>query len=175
MGAAVLTAKLQAFQARMREQTYPHFAWLMNEDIPWTAPARPLRDATVALLSTCGLYCLDSQAAFDTWNDAGDPSFREIHLDTPADRLAISHSHYDRQHVAADVNVALPAAHFRQLAADGITGPPHPRAYSFMGYLPEPFQLIRKTGPQVAAGWRRTGRTRRFSPRVDRFASSPWD
>jgi hypothetical protein len=102
------------------------------------------------LLSTCGLYCLDSQLPFDAWNDAGDPSFREIHTDTPPDRLRIAHSHYDHQQVASDVNVALPVAHFRQLVQEGVVGRLHPLAYSFMGYLPEPFQLIRKTAPEVA-------------------------
>jgi D-proline reductase (dithiol) PrdB len=146
----VLTSKLEAFQARMRDRTYPHFAWLINHEIPWTAPTRSLRESSVALLSTCGLYCQDSQVPFDTWNDLGDPSFREIHVDIPADRLSIAHSHYDRAQVGADLNVALPLAHFRQLAAEGFIGRFHPWAYSFMGYVPEPVQLVNKTAPQVA-------------------------
>ena len=95
----MLTAKLEAFQERIRERWYPHFTWLVNTEIPWTALPRPLSDSTVALVSTCGLYCLDSQLPFDAWNDAGDPSFREIHADTPADRLRISHSHYEHAQV----------------------------------------------------------------------------
>ncbi len=146
----MLTSKLEAAQTRLRERSYPHFAWLINKEIPWTAPTRPLRESSVALLSTCGLYCLDSQVPFDAWNDAGDPSFREIHIDTPVDRLAISHSHYDHEQVRSDLNVALPLARFRQLVEEGVVGTLHPWAYSFMGYLPEAFQLIRKTAPQVA-------------------------
>lgn len=146
----MLTSKLEASQTRIREQWYPHFSWLINDEIPWTAPARPLGESTVALLSTCGLYCLDTQLPFDAWNDAGDPSFREIHVDTSADRLGIAHAHYDHQQVAADVNVALPVAHFRELVAAKVVGGLFPWAYSFMGFLPEAFQLIHKTGPLVA-------------------------
>lgn len=146
----MLTSKLEAAQARIRERSYPHFAWLINKEIPWTALTRPLHDATVALVSTCGLFCLDSQLPFDAWNDAGDPSFREIHLDTPVDRLAIAHSHYDHEQVAADLNVALPVARFRLLVEEGVIGRLYPWAYSFMGYLPEAFQLIHKTAPEVA-------------------------
>lgn len=146
----MLTSKLEAFQARIRENWYPHFSWLINKEIPWTLPARSLSESTVALLSTCGLYCLDSQLPFEAWNDAGDPSFREINLDTPIDRLKIAHSHYDHQQVAADLNVALPLAHFALLVQQGVVARLHPWAYSFMGYLPEPFQLIHKIAPRVA-------------------------
>ncbi len=146
----MLTSKLEASQARIRERWYPHFAWLINHETPWAAPSRPLGESTVALVSTCGLYCLDTQLPFDAWNDAGDPSFREIHIDTPVDRLRIAHSHYDHAQVAADINVALPAAHFRQLVDEHAVARLHPWAYSFMGYLPEAFQLINKTAPQVA-------------------------
>jgi D-proline reductase (dithiol) PrdB len=146
----VLTDKLEAAQERIRERWYPHFAWLINREIPWTPPTRSLSESTIALLSTCGLYCLDSQLPFDAWNDAGDPSFREIHLDTPTDRLRVSHSHYDHVHVAADPNVALPVTHFQKLVEEGLIGKLYPWAYSFMGYLPESFQLIHKTAPRVA-------------------------
>lgn len=146
----MLTSKLEAAQARIRGRWYPHFSWLINKEIPWTVPTRAVSESSVALVSTCGLFCLDSQLPFDAWNDAGDPSFREIHVDTPVDRLAIAHSHYDHEQVSADLNVALPLTHFRKLVDEGAVGRLHPWAYSFMGYLPEAFQLVNKTAPQVA-------------------------
>jgi len=146
----VLSSKLQAAQARFRQRIYPHFAWVINETAPWTPVTRPLAQSCVALISTCGLYRVDTQVPFDAWNDLGDPSFREIHIDTPADRLRIAHTHYDHKHVAADMNVSLPVKHFRHLAETGQIGRLHPWMYSFMGYLPEPRQLIAETAPQVA-------------------------
>ncbi len=146
----MLTGKLEAAQARIRDRWYPHFSWLVNDETPWVDCTKPLADSAFALISTCGVYCADSQLPFDAWNDLGDSSFREINLDTPSDRLAIAHTHYDHKQVAADVNVAFPIAHFRRLADEKVIKRLHPWAYSFMGYLPEPHQLITRSGPQVA-------------------------
>lgn len=146
----MLTSKLEAVQTRIRDRSYPHFSWLVNDKTPWVDCTKPLTDSTFALITTCGVYCVDSQLPFDVWNDLGDPSFREIHLDTSADMFAIAHTHYDHKQVAADINVVLPVAHFRRLVEEKVIRRLHPWAYGFMGYLPEPHQLINKTGPQVA-------------------------
>ena len=153
----MLTSRLEAAQERIREQWYPAFKWALNQDAPWTPLVKPLSHATVALISTCGMYCQDTQVPFDAWNNLGDTSFREIHVDTSPDRLAIAHSHYDHQYVAADSNVALPVAHLTQLVAEGVIGRLHPWTYSFMGYLPEPKQLISETAPQVGRRLRAEG------------------
>lgn len=146
----MLNSRLEAAQARIRQNWYPHFSWVTNDSAPWTNLSKPLAQATVALLSTCGAYRTDVQLPFDAWNNLGDASFREIHVDTPADRLHIAHTHYDHEHAAADLNVTLPFRHFLQLAEAGTIARLHPWAYSFMGYLPEPHQLITETAPQVA-------------------------
>lgn len=146
----MLSSKLEAAQTRIRQRWYPGFSWVDNDTTPWAPLTKPLAQATVALVSTCGAYRIDTQTPFDAWNDLGDPSFRAIHSDTPAERLGIAHSHYDHKHSAADPNVTLPIRHFQQLAADGVIARLHPWAYSFMGYLPEPRQLLAQTAPQVA-------------------------
>ncbi len=146
----MVTAKLEAVPTQIRARWYPGFAWVQNDAAPWTPLARPLAESTVALVSTCGLYRADVHVPFDAHNDLGDPSFREIHVDTPPDRLWIAHAHYDHQHVAQDSNVALPIAHFQQLAATGVIGQLYPWTYSFMGYLPETKQLTNKTAPKMA-------------------------
>ena len=73
------------------------------------------------------------------------------------DRLCIAHAHYDHHHVAQDPDIALPIAHFRELAEQGRHRPAYPWAYSFMGYLPEPHQLIAETAPLVARRLRADG------------------
>jgi D-proline reductase (dithiol) PrdB len=146
----MLTSQLEAAQASIREKSYAHFAWLAFDSVPWSSLTRPLAGATVVLLSTCGLYRIDQQAPFDAWNDLGDPSFREIPVDTPADRLRIAHTHYDHQHAGPDPNAVLPMSHFRELVSEGVIGRLYPYAFSFMGYLPEPRQLMTEIAPQVA-------------------------
>jgi D-proline reductase (dithiol) PrdB len=97
------------------------------------------------------------QLPFDAWNDLGDPSFREIRIDTPPDRLRISHTHYNHQHVAADVNVAIPIAQLSQLVTLGVIGRLYPWVHSFMGYLPETRQLVGEFAPIVARRLRADG------------------
>ncbi len=146
----MLSAQMEAVQASVQRRWDPHFAWLINEETPWTPLARPLAQSTIALVTTCGFYRADTQLPFAAWHDLGDASFREIHVDTPPDRLWIAHTHYNHQHVAADLAVALPITHFDRLVAEGVVGRLHPWTYSFMGYLPEPRQLIHETAPVVA-------------------------
>ena len=146
----MLTSKLEAAQKNIQRRWDPHFAWICNETTPWAPVTKPLIESTVALVTTCGLYRADTHLPFDAWHTLGDPTFREIHIDTPPDRLRISHTHYDHAHLAADINVALPITHFAQLAAQGVIGRLYPWAYSFMGYLPEAHQLITETAPIAA-------------------------
>jgi hypothetical protein len=153
----MLTTKLEAAQARIRERWYPGFTWVVNDAAPWAPLAKPLAEATVALLSTCGLYRADVHVPFDAWNDLGDPSFRAIRDDTPPERLRIAHAHYEHQHVAADHEVSLPVIHLHRLAQEGRIGACHPWLYSFTGFLPEPRQLIAETAPEVARYLRADG------------------
>jgi hypothetical protein len=146
----MLTSKLEAAQKRIQRSNDPNFTWVIHAEAPWSPLTVPLRQSTIALVSTCGLYRLDTQAPFDAWNDLGDPSFREIHVDTPRDRLGIAHAHYNHAQVAADSNVALPRDHFLRLVGEGAIGRLYPWMYSFMGYLPETRQLVTETAPAVA-------------------------
>jgi D-proline reductase (dithiol) PrdB len=146
----MLTSKLEAAQARIREHWHPGFNWVVNDSTPWSPLTKPLSEATVALVSTCGLYRGDVHVPFAAWHDLGDPSYRVIRDDTPPERLRIAHAHYDHHHVAADHEVAFPVIHFHQLAKDGVVGECYPWLFSFMGYLPEPRQLVTETAPEVA-------------------------
>ncbi len=153
----MLTSKLEAVQEGVRRRWAPNFAWVVNEGAPWAVLARPLADCTVALLTTCGVYRADVQLPFAAWHDLGDTSFREIHVDTPVERLWIAHTHYNHDQVRADLEVALPIGHFRRLAEAGVIGRLYPWAYSFMGYLPEPRQLVMDSAPAVARRLRADG------------------
>jgi len=46
--------------------------------------------------------------------------------------------------------VVFPLGLLRELADDGEIGAVSPRAFSFMGYVPEPELLLGRTGPEVA-------------------------
>jgi hypothetical protein len=146
----MLTSKLLTLQDNVQRKWDPHFEWVIHETAPWSVLARPLAASTVALVSTCGLYRVDTQLPFDAWHDLGDASFREVHVDTPPERLRIAHSHYDHRHVASDPYATVPIPHLRGLVAEGVIGRLHPWTYSFMGYLPQTRQLVNESAPAVA-------------------------
>jgi D-proline reductase (dithiol) PrdB len=153
----MLSSKLEAFQQSVRRRWDPNFTWVINDTVPWATPAKPLAQSTIALLTTCGLYRADVQLPFAAWLDLGDVSCREIHVDTPAGQLWIAHTHYNHEQLRADLNVALPISHFQRLAESGVIGRLYPWVYSFMGYLPEPRQLVVEVAPAVARRLRGDG------------------
>jgi D-proline reductase (dithiol) PrdB len=131
----------------IRGTTWPGFEWLTQ-----TAPSprhvlrTPLTRARVALVGTAGAY-VPGQDRFSL-EDAGDHSYREIPAGAP--RLRFSHPGFDTRFAYRDPDVAFPLALLRQLEQEGRIGSLSPRAFSFMGYIPEPGPLVDGTGPEVA-------------------------
>lgn len=137
----------QVEYAYVRERVYPAFDWTtFAQPSPRHRLQRPLEQARVALVATAGAH-LPDQPAFDLGRE-GDSSYREI----PADNseLHFSHVGYDTRRADADPDVVFPLPLMRQLAAEGEIGELAPRAFSFMGYIPEPQPLLEETGPAVA-------------------------
>lgn len=117
--------------------------------VPWTPLAKPLAEARVALITTCGVH-LATDPPFDLQTAHGDVSFREIPGDAPLTDLTISHGHYDERDARRDLNVVFPLERLRELAAEGLIGAVAPRHYGFMGSIKRPARLIADTAPEVA-------------------------
>ena len=145
-----LSDRLKKSQQLVRDKYDPNFSWVINEEIKWPDFKKKLNDCTIALLTSCGIYQVDTQLPFDAWNNFGDSSFREIHIDTPRDRLKAAHSHYDHKYVIADINTALPIDHLYALEQEGFINRFYPWIYSFMGYNPQPKQLLEETITKIA-------------------------
>jgi D-proline reductase (dithiol) PrdB len=126
--------------------------------VPWTRVTRPMKDSTVALVTTAGVH-LASDPPFDMSDPEGDPSFRVIPRDVDPGRLTITHRYYDHAAADRDVNVVLPAARLRELAQEGRVGAVAPRMYSFMGHIDGRHlaTLIDETAPAVADRLRADG------------------
>lgn len=132
----------------VREHIYPTFAWrTFDAPSPRTVLARPLGQARVALVSTAGAH-LPDQPAFDL-SRSGDASYREI--PSGAEKLLFSHAGYDIRRAGKDPDVVFPLRLLRELVVSGEIGELAPRAFSFMGYVPEAAKLLEQTGPDVAA------------------------
>ena len=133
-------------------------AWASRQEpgrIPFTPLTKPLRECTVALLSSAGIARNDDRP-FDQEGERrdpwwGDPSFRRIPLGTTEKDIRIYHLHIDPKFGEADLDVVLPMRRLAELANDGVVGRPAATHYSTMGYILEPTELVEKTAPAIAA------------------------
>ncbi len=141
---------LQRTYNTTREKWDPQFEWVLNESSPWTPVRQPLAQTALALMSTCGAYRTGIDCPFDAANYYGDPSFKEIPIETPVTILGFAHTHYTHEHVSRDPNVAFPLDHLRALQAEGVIKHLVDPAISFSGFLPEPRQLVNDTAPAAA-------------------------
>ena len=139
-------------------------AWSARQEpgvIPYTPLRKPLRECTVALLSTAGIARNDD-TPFDQEGERrdpwwGDPSFRAIPLGTTEREIRIYHLHIDPRFGEADLDVVLPMRRLSELAAEGFVGRPAPTHYSTMGYILDPEELVTKTAPAIAERMRAEG------------------
>ena len=70
----------------------PQLRRLTSDAIPWSPLQRPLREATVALVTTSGVHLRDDRP----FKLASDPTFRVIPRTAQAGDLAIAYQAYDR-------------------------------------------------------------------------------
>ena len=122
--------------------------------IPFTPLAKPLRECTVALVSTAGVARNDD-TPFDQEGERrnpwwGDPTFRTIPLGTTEKDIRLYHLHIDPRFGEEDLDVVLPMRRLADLAAEGFVGRPAATHYSIMGYILEPKDLVEKTMPALA-------------------------
>ena len=132
-------------------------AWAGRQErgvIPFTPLPKPLRECTVALVSTAGIARNDDQP-FDQERERrdpwwGDPSVRVIPLGTTEHDVRLYHMHIDPRFGQADLDVVLPMRRLTELAHQGIVGQPAPKHYSLMGYILDPTVLVEETAPTIA-------------------------
>jgi len=132
-------------------------AWAARQkpgDIPFTPLAKPLRECTIALLSTAAVSRNDDRP-FDQereWRDPwwGDPSFRVIPLGTTERDVRLYHMHIDPRFGEADLDVVLPMRRLAELADESSVGRAAANHYSIMGYILDPTVLVDETAPAIA-------------------------
>ena len=106
--------------------------------IPWTPMSKPLKGATIALVTSAGIS-LKTDPPFDmerekreaTW---GDRSFRAIPKGTTEKEIDVNHLHINTAYIKQDINVILPLTRMAEFEKEGIFGRLAPTAYSFYGF-----------------------------------------
>jgi D-proline reductase (dithiol) PrdB len=132
-------------------------AWAARQkpgDIPFTPLAKPLRECTIALLSTAAVARNDDRP-FDQERERrdpwwGDPSFRVIPLGTTERDVRLYHMHIDPRFGEADLDVVLPMRPLAELADQRVVGRAAANHYSIMGYILDPTVLVEETAPAIA-------------------------
>jgi D-proline reductase (dithiol) PrdB len=129
---------------------------LADETAPvWAAFEGRLADASIALVTSAGLYIEGEQEPFDldreraepTW---GDPTHRVIPHSVAVGALGMCHLHVNNTDVLADRNVALPIDVLDDLVAEGRVGSAAPSHVSVMGFQAAGLDVWRKeTAPAI--------------------------
>jgi len=139
-------------------------AWAARQkpgDIPFAPLAKPLRECTIALLSTAAIARNDDRP-FDQERERrdpwwGDPSFRVIPLGTTERDVRLYHMHIDPRFGEADLDVVLPMRRLAELADQRVVGHAAANHYSIMGYILDPGVLVGETAPSIAELMRADG------------------
>jgi D-proline reductase (dithiol) PrdB len=99
-----MIAYMERTQTYYASMGYPPYQWAHHDDVPFTAFAADINEATLALITTAAPYQpdLEDQGPGATYNAAA--KFFEVYTDpvSPRPDLRISHLGYDRKHTSAE-------------------------------------------------------------------------
>ncbi len=121
------------------------------EGIPWMPFTKDLRRCKIALLTTAGIH-LKSQPPFNMNDPDGDPTYREIPLNTPNSELIITHDYYDHKDADKDINIVFPIDRLKEMKAKGEIREIAEINYGLMGHVDENYipALINAAAPKIA-------------------------
>jgi D-proline reductase (dithiol) PrdB len=121
--------------------------------IPWTPLTKPLRDCTVAMITTGGI-ALRTDRPFDQdlerhdpWTS--DPSYRVLPRSATGKDIKVYHLHINPAFAEQDLNCVLPLQQLAELEASGEIGRMAPSHYSYMGYTLRPQRLLEESVPAM--------------------------
>jgi D-proline reductase (dithiol) PrdB len=144
----VMSEKVEKMVQLMRRKWIPEFQLQYSTDVPWTPFQKKLKESKVTLISTAGVY-VKGETPFTDHYGLGDPSYREVPLDTPLSQLNHFHEHYDHTNAYQDINCIFPIERLKELVNQKFIGALTPYHFSFMGYVPIPHPLITRTAPDL--------------------------
>jgi len=116
--------------------------------IPWTPLAKPLSQATLALVTSAGIS-LKTDPPFDMEREKketiwGDRSYRAIPRGTTEKDIEVNHLHINTNYIKRDINVILPLARMEEFEREKIIGRLALTSYSFYGFQWENTDFLRE-------------------------------
>ncbi len=134
---------------RYQQQGFPPYEWTINDEAPLTAPAKPLSECRVSMLTSGGV----SHCSMPEWNAYAKNDFRldEVDPAATATDFAVNDSYYDTTDASVDVNCVFPIDRLRELAADGVIGSVAERLWSgFIGRIYSRSKVVNESAPALA-------------------------
>lgn len=123
----------------------------------WAPFEKRLASATIALLSSAGIFVKGKQASFDLDQERsrpewGDPSWRAIPSSSRPSELGVAHLHLNDEDLLTDPEIALPMHQLDQLAAEGLVGRAVSSHVAVMGFQDRRLKDWRRvTAPGIVA------------------------
>ena len=129
--------------------------------IPWTPLSKPLKEATIALVTSAGIslksdrpFNMEREKQEPSW---GDPSYRELPKGTTEKDIQIHHLHINPKPILQDINVILPLTRMAEFEKEGIVGRLAPTAYSFYGFQLESKEFLSQAIEPISKRMRQEG------------------
>ena len=139
---------VSGLNAMYQTQGFPAYRWSVFDFSPWASFKKPLRESTLGLVSSAGIFRED-QEPFDPWS-VNDLSFRGIPKDTPFNRLKLHHNYFDHRDALKDLNCVFPLERLKELEGEGFIGSLAPTAITLgMGRLYKRTALQTETVPRI--------------------------
>jgi hypothetical protein len=138
---------LEAHQGPAAFKTYPFVSFIQT---PWSPLRIPLSEVCLAVVSTAGLFRKGIDAPFmDTAE--GDPRVIQLPSNIDPKSLDTAHTHIPQEPIRADVNVALPLDHLRDLVREKKIGSLALRFFSLVGCQTQADEIALEMAPNIAA------------------------
>ena len=117
--------------------------------VPFTPFEGELARSSVAIVTAGGVH-LEEQEPFNTADELGDLTFRQIPGDVDSARLKVTHHHYDHTDADRDINVVFPLDALRDLRAEGFIKDVARKHVGYMGYTMQLKAMYEGTAPEIA-------------------------
>lgn len=121
-------------------------AELARKAVPYTPVDRPLKELTVALVSSAGVH----RKTDEPFSLEGDERYVVFPADLQAAELMVTHGHYDHTDADRDINCVFPIDRLRELAAGGFIKAVSDKHVGFMGFTKKLGAMYDQAAPAMA-------------------------
>lgn len=130
-------------------ERYPGSMIIKTELVPLARLAKPLKECSVCLVSSCGVH-LRSDRPMDVAHPFGDFTLRRVPSEALQDELIIHQLKYPHDDADRDINVIFPIMRLQELARERVIGGLTKNFFSFIGYNMDPEKFEATVAEDVA-------------------------